>query len=134
MKQRYHINPETGKSGVCKAQTPTSCDFYNSEQDIEAPHFSTEKEARVYGEALMNSKHGNFNSFSKAETIIRDSEHSIKNNQLNIRGERVKDKNINTMFKVGRRAKKNLYRKFKEDLRRDSVPVYDQNIKQMFAA
>lgn len=53
----YHVNPETGKTGLCRAQI--KCDFKLSPEE----HFATEKEARDAYEARQSGK-----TFSAATT------------------------------------------------------------------
>lgn len=45
---RYHVNPQTLKTGLCRAKTPESCDFYDGENHVPAPHFGTQKDADAY--------------------------------------------------------------------------------------
>lgn len=62
---RYHVNPETGRPNLCRAQTPEACLYYNSETGVEAPHFESKEEARSYAEGEMNKELGETKSLSK---------------------------------------------------------------------
>lgn len=54
---KYHVNPETGKPNQCNAQTPEACLYYNAETRTEAPHFSSEPEARKYVENMLSNEY-----------------------------------------------------------------------------
>jgi len=51
---RYHVNPESGRPNICKAQI--KCDFAVDGQ--EPPHFETKAEAKVYAETKMTEEYG----------------------------------------------------------------------------
>lgn len=42
---RYHINPETGRPGVCRAKTPDACQF--AKDGVVPEHYNSESEARA---------------------------------------------------------------------------------------
>lgn len=51
---RYHVNPESGRPNICRAQI--RCDFAVDGQ--EPPHFETKAEAKVYAEEKMTEEYG----------------------------------------------------------------------------
>ena len=53
MARRYHINPDTGRPNICRAQTPERCEYAKGEDIPE--HYDTKEGAR---EAYAKSMSG----------------------------------------------------------------------------
>lgn len=62
---RYHINPKTMRPNVCRAKTPESCDYYDAENNKEAPHFTNKIKARDYVERVMAEEEGETKTLTK---------------------------------------------------------------------
>lgn len=53
---KYHVNPETGRPNLCRAKNPEAYLYYNAETGIEASHFNSKEEARIYAEKELSKK------------------------------------------------------------------------------
>ena len=68
MARRYHINPDTGRPNICRAQTPERCEYAKGEDIPE--HYDTKEGAR---EAYAKSMSGSLvNTTSSASQIPYD--------------------------------------------------------------
>lgn len=67
MKTRYHINPETMRPNICRAEEPESCPYFNEETGTPAPHFNSKPEAREYVERVMEKEHGETTTIFKGD-------------------------------------------------------------------
>lgn len=67
----YHLNRDTERIGVCKAQGPGSCPFSSDD-----PHFSTKEATQAYYENELEATYGLFGS--KDETLSMDAESVTK--------------------------------------------------------
>lgn len=64
MSRRYHINPDTGRPNICRAQTPERCEYA---QNGEVPeHYNSKEEARAGYEKQM------------AAELLPSASHSVK--------------------------------------------------------
>lgn len=70
---KYHINPETGRAGQCKAQSPESCKF-SVESGTVIAHYETKDEAKAAYEKLNKNKTLN--------SVKKTSKPQAKNNTL----------------------------------------------------
>lgn len=58
----FHVNTNTGKSGLCRAATPEACPFGEGSGNN---HYATEAEAKKAGEKVLKTKHGAFSATRK---------------------------------------------------------------------
>lgn len=70
---KFHVNPETGKSGPCRAGggiRPRPCPFGGASG--EENHYETPQEAKAAGEALLAARYGEVAVASSARTELVD--------------------------------------------------------------
>lgn len=70
---KFHVNPETGKSGPCRAGggiRPRPCPFGGASG--EENHYETPQEAKAAGEALLAARYGEVAVVSTSRTELAD--------------------------------------------------------------
>lgn len=70
----YHINPETGRVNICKAQFPMGNCRFGSDK----PHFTEKHDAVKFVEKTLEKEEGLFSTLSKES---KSELHNNKNNQ-----------------------------------------------------
>lgn len=75
MAQRFHINPNTGKAGVCKADSSKAksrgCDF--AKDGVEPPHFASKEDATSHYEKTASEEFGATTTASKNKFVTFES-------------------------------------------------------------
>lgn len=71
----YHINPETNRPNICKAQSVDSCPLREN-----SPHFANKEEAKVYVENKLSKINPIFSSRNKKTSVnIESTENNVSN-------------------------------------------------------
>lgn len=61
----YHINTETDRVNICKAQSVESCPLKDDNENV-VPHFQNKQEAHSYKEKMLEQKYSSHNSLKKS--------------------------------------------------------------------
>lgn len=80
---KYHINPETGRAGQCKAQSAESCKF-SVESGTVIAHYETKDEAKAAYEKLNENK--TLNSVKKTKTSPESKVNTLQENRTKLSG------------------------------------------------
>lgn len=80
---QYHINPETGRAGQCKAKTPESCKFSIDSGTVVA-HYETKDDAKAAYEKLNKNK--TLNSVKKNKTPAKLKTKTLQENRTKLSG------------------------------------------------
>lgn len=78
---KYHINPETGRAGQCKAQSAESCKF-SIESGTVVAHYETKDEAKAAYEKLNQNR--TLNSVKKNKTSTEPKTSTIQENRTKL--------------------------------------------------
>ena len=74
---KYHVNPNTMKPGVCKAQSAESCKFAQ-EDGTPTEHFGSIEDAQASAEKSLDGRYGSTETFKKTDrkTVENDKQYS----------------------------------------------------------
>lgn len=78
---QYHINPETGRAGQCKAKTPESCKFSVDSGTVVA-HYDSKEDAKAAYERLNENK--TLKSVNKNKTSSKPKTNTLQENRVKI--------------------------------------------------
>jgi|SRR5699024_571202 len=80
----YHVNPNTGRVGQCRAKSAESCEFSIQEQTI-VQHYDTPEDAQAAYEKLHKFEETKGLSKKKNQSPKRITQKAIKDYQANVR-------------------------------------------------
>jgi len=91
---KYHINPETERVNICRAEK--KCQFAD-DQGNEPPHFNTKQEARAYNENNLKKELGTFSTISKTKNSKKKINTLTENENIELTNKMVNE--FNKMYK-----------------------------------